>query len=291
MLINAMTGGHPDVKDINAGLGAAAARTGLAIAVGSQRAALEKPGVRDTYQVVRKNNPGGVVLANLNAQCSCQDALDAVEMLQADGIQLYLNAAQELSMAEGDVDFTGLLENISHLVDRLPVPVIVKEVGFGMSRETAGFLIAAGAKHIDIGGRGGTNFAAIEEKRQDESSGFLIDWGIPTAASLLEIAPLAGDVKIIASGGIRSAGDVAKTLVAGASLAGIARPFLQVLVEKSVPGLVDYIRALKQGLRSIMMLLGARAIAQMPGKQMVITGHTAEWLGRRGVDVNQYARR
>lgn len=291
LLINAMTGGHPDVKEINAGLSIAASRTGIAIAVGSQRAALEDAAVRDTYTVVRKNNPDGIVLANLNAGCRYEDAVEAVDMLQADGIQLYLNVAQELSMAEGDVDFRGVLDNIACLVDKLPVPVIVKEVGFGMSREAVKSLINLGVKYLDIGGRGGTNFAAIEGGRQGKTGGHLLHWGIPTATALLEAVSVAGEAKIIASGGIRSASDVAKALVAGASLAGIARPFLQVLVERSVQGLVEYIQEIILGLRSIMMALGAEVPAAMQAKQMVVTGDTARWLERRGIDVNWYARR
>jgi len=291
LLINAMTGGHPEVKKINAGLGQAAFETGVAVAVGSQRAALEDPGVKDTYMVVRENNPNGVVLANLNAGCRYEDALEAVEMLQADGIQLYLNVAQELSMAEGDVDFRGVMENIACLVNRLPVPVIVKEVGFGMSRETVKSLVEAGVKYLDISGRGGTNFAAIEGGRRHVHDGPLLDWGIPTAPCLLEALAVAGDTEIIASGGIRSAGDVAKALVAGAGLAGIARPFLEVLMDNGVRGLVDYIEEIKLGLRSIMMAMGVQATAAMRSKPLVITGNTAQWLERRGIGINWYARR
>jgi len=291
LLINAMTGGHPEVKEINAGLAEAASVTGIAMAVGSQRAALEDSGVSDTYAVVREKNSGGVILANLNAGCSYDDALRAVEMLRADGIQLYLNAAQELSMAEGDVDFRGIIDNIAYLVDKLPVPVIVKEVGFGISGETVRSLTGAGVKYIDIGGRGGTNFAAIERGRQGKSEGPLLNWGIPTAASLLEALAAAGDAEIIASGGVRSPGDVAKALVAGVGMVGLAKPFLLVLTKNGVPGLVDYIEGMKLDLRTIMMALGVGSVNLMKTKPMVITGFTAEWMQRRGVDVNRFARR
>lgn len=289
LLINAMTGGHPDVLEINAALGEVASRTGIAVAVGSQRAALENPGVRKTYTIMREKNPGGVVLANLDAGCRLEGALEAVEMVQADGIQLYLNVAQELSMPEGDVDFRGVMDNIARLVDELPVPVIVKEVGFGMSRETVKSLADMGVKYLDIGGRGGTNFAAIEGRRQGKSDVPLLDWGIPTAPALLEALSVSGNVEIIASGGIRSAADVAKALVAGAGLVGIARPFLQILMERGTEGLVEYIEEMKTGLRSIMMALGAGRLDMLRTKQLVITGMTAQWLMRRGIDINQYA--
>jgi len=291
VLINAMTGGHPQVKEINAGLAQAAADTGIAVAVGSQRAAFDNAGVIDTYTVVRQKNPDGVVLANLNAGCSYDDAQAAVDMLEANAIQLHINIAQELSMAEGDVDFRGVMDNIALLADRLPVPVIVKEVGFGMSVETVSSLVNAGVMIIDIGGRGGTNFAAVEEGRSGRTGGPLLNWGIHTASSLLEALSVAGNAQIIATGGVRSPEDVAKALVAGAKLAGLAKPFLQVLMEKGVQALISYIEVMKFDLRIIMMALGASSLGQMSTKQLVITGTTAEWLERRGINVNIYARR
>ncbi len=135
LLINAMTGGHPEVKQINRSLAAVAARAGIAMAVGSQTAGLEDPQVRDTYRIARDENPAGVLLANLSALAAPPMVKEAVEMIEADGVQLHLNVAQELAMPEGDRNFRGALANIEKISALSPVPVIVKEVGFGLSRE------------------------------------------------------------------------------------------------------------------------------------------------------------
>lgn len=290
IIINAMTGGHPNVYKLNAGLAEASSIAGIAMAVGSQRAGLEKPEVEYTYKVAREKNRDGVILANINAGCKLEEAMSCVEMVQADGIQLYLNVAQELSMSEGDVDYRGIMDNISLLLEELPVPVIVKEVGFGMSWETVSSLAAVGVKYIDIGGKGGTNFAAIEAARQGKDNMPLVDWGIPTVPSMLEALTITGP-QIVVSGGVRTCGDIAKSLAAGAIMAGIAKPFLKVLMEKSVEGLVDYISELKTGLCHYMMAMGARNISEMRSKQMVVSGNTAQWLKSRGIDADFYARR
>ena len=208
IIINAMTGGAQDVAEINAALSRAAAATGIGLAVGSQTAALENPDLEATYRIVREENPRGVILANINAHTTPQDALRAVEMVAADLLQVHLNPAQELVMPEGERDFRGLLENIRAIVAAVPVPVIVKEVGCGIAGEDAIALAETGCKGIDIGGRGGTNFIAIEQaRRQDTLGQGLVEWGIPTAVSLLEVAArLKGrDVVLIASGGIITA--------------------------------------------------------------------------------------
>ncbi|MBF7084562.1 type 2 isopentenyl-diphosphate Delta-isomerase [Desulfallas sp. Bu1-1] len=291
LMINAITGGHTRLVEINQGLARAAAATGIAMAVGSQQAALDDPLVRHTFTVAREENPDGLLLANLSAQCSVDEALQAVEMICADGIQLHLNVNQELAMHEGDTDFRGVRDNIERLVKSLPVPVVVKEVGFGMAREVVVALYQAGVRYVDVSGWGGTNFAAIEGKRGGKGGAFLERWGIPTAISLLEALSTGLPVTIIASGGLRTPLDMALALAAGASLTAIAGPFLKELVEKGWDGLVCYINDLISGLRQVMMLTGAGDLAALARKPLVVTGFTAEWLKRRGVDVDVYARR
>jgi isopentenyl-diphosphate delta-isomerase len=291
LMINAITGGHAGVLEINRGLARAAAATGIAMAVGSQRAALDDPAVRHTFSVAREVNPQGLLLANLSAFCTLDEALEAINMIDADGIQLYLNVHQELAMREGEANFSGGLENIKHLVRNLPVPVLVKEVGSGMARETVAALAQAGVRYIDISGWGGTNFAAIEGRRAGKSSTPLEGWGIPTAVSLLEALNVSPSISVVASGGVRSAKDVAKALAAGALLAALAGPFLRVLKEGGLEGLVGYINEIITGLGGVMMLTGAQHLAALAQKPLVITGFTAEWLGRRGIDIDSYARR
>jgi isopentenyl-diphosphate delta-isomerase len=291
LMINAITGGHAGVLEINRGLARAAAACGIAMAVGSQRAALDDPAVRDTFVVAREENPDGLLLANLSALCTSDEALEAINMIDADGIQLYLNVNQELAMREGDTDFRGVLANIQSLVRDLPVPVVVKEVGCGLARETVLALYRAGVSYIDVSGRGGTNFAAIESRRGGSGGAYLEQWGIPSAVSLLEALSTGLPLKVIASGGLRSVVDIAVALAAGASLTAMAGPFLRALQAGGTEGLAGYINDLITGLQRVMMLTGAENLVALARKPLVITGFTAEWLCRRGVDIDCYARR
>ena len=291
LIINAMTGGHPEIREINSNLARVAREVNVAMAVGSQRAALDDPEVRETFGVVREENPTGVILANLNAGCSPAEAKEAVAMIRADGLQLYLNAAQEVVMSEGETNFRGVLDRVAQVARELDVPVVVKEVGFGMERETVAALAAAGARYIDVGGSGGTNFAAIEGRRRGGVGSFLEGWGIPTASSLLEALSAVGRPAIIASGGVRSALDVLRVLICGASLAGMARPLLQLLVNESGAAVAGYIEDLIDDLKSMMLLVGARDLAALARRPLVVTGFTADWLEARGIDHHGYARR
>jgi len=292
LLINAMTGGHPAVKEINRSLARAAAGSGVAMAVGSQQAALEDPRVRDTYTVAREENREGVLLANVSAATPTELVASAVEMIAADGVQLYLNAAQELVMAEGDRGFKGILDNIRQVVSTSAVPVIVKEVGFGLSRDTVMDLYRAGVRYVDTGGRGGTNFAVIEHLRAGRTcpEGWE-KWGIPTAASLVEIDRAELPVLIIASGGLTCGLDLARALMLGAGLTGMAGHLLRVLVEQSETALCERLDTIIADLRRTMLMTGARNLRELAEKPVVITGETAEWLQRRGVDIETYARR
>lgn len=295
IIINAMTGGHPDVAEINRSLAKGAKRAGVAIALGSQRAALEDQRVANTFQVVREENPEGVVIANLSAHCTVTEAQQAVSMLTADAIQLHVNVPQELAMAEGDRQFTGLLNNITQISSKLDVPVIIKEVGFGMSMETVMQIYQTGVRMIDISGRGGTNFIAIEEQRYQHDPVFYYEdihqWGLSTVVSLLETQHLNLPISIIASGGVRTPYDITKSLALGANLVGISRPFLQTLLDKGEEELHNHIQQLKIGLRKIMLMCGARDIAKLSNVPAIITGPSAEWLTVRGIDIGGYARR
>lgn len=290
LLINAMTGGHKELAGINGDLAKVAAAAGIALAVGSQRAALEDTSTRYSFSVVREMNPQGVVLANLGADCTLKEARAAIEMIQADGLQLHLNAPQELAMTEGDRKFKGILENIQMLNRALEVPIIVKEVGFGMSRESISRISEAGVNYIDVGGSGGTDFMAIEEARSGKGASYR--WGIPTAISSLEgLSLVKGELHLIASGGIRHGLDIIKALAMGCSLVGMARPFLKVLLEGSVDELNRYLSSLITDIHRIMLMLGARTITDLQRVPLIISGHTYDWLSRRGISVDHYARR
>lgn len=291
LLINAMTGGTVVSREVNAALADVARETGVAMAVGSQHAALENPDVIDSYAVARRRNRDGVLLANLSARATPEEAQRACEMLAADALQLHLNVAQELAMAEGERAFRGLLDNIARVVEAVNVPVVVKEVGFGLSREAVAYLFGAGVRWVDTGGRGGTNFLAIEQERSGVRRPHLRAWGLPGAVSLLEALGSGLPIKVVASGGIRSALDLARALALGAELGGVAGLFLRVLRQESAEKLIAVIRNWEEELKDIMTMAGCRTLAELRRLPLVITGPTREWLEERGLDPGRYARR
>ena len=193
--------------------------------------ALKDPAERKTYEIVRKHNPNGMVFGNLGSEATVQQARDAVEMIEADALQIHLNVIQELTMPEGDRDFRGALERIQHIAENISVPVIVKETGFGISKEAAYSLSRSTISAIDIGGFGGTNFSKIENQRRKRMLDFFDDWGIPTAISIAGDAILHSDKPILASGGIQNSLDIVKSLGLGASAVGMAGVILKQLLE------------------------------------------------------------
>lgn len=285
LVINAMTGGVEVAGEINRALGRLAADLGVPVAVGSQRAALEEPHLQRTYAAVRDANPDGLVFANLGAGASVADARRAVAMVGADALQLHLNAPQELQMAEGDRDFGGQLSAIAEVVAGCDVPVIVKECGFGMSRETAARLYGAGVRAVDVGGLGGTNFAHIEQRRRGVAGGAdpgLTEWGIPTAASLLEVvdAGLPG-LEVVASGGIRWGSEAARALALGATAVGIAGPVWRALHDGGYAAALAYLRRLVEDMRITALLAGATTVEGLRRAPRVLTGLLRDWAVQR----------
>jgi len=294
VMINAMTGGAHGVTAINRDLAAVARELNLAMAVGSQTAGLREPEVQESYRVVRQVNPHGVILANLGADATPDQARAAVEMVEADLLQLHLNAPQELRMQEGDRDFRGRLERIARIVQEMPVPVVVKECGFGVSRETARQLYDAGVRAIDISGRGGTNFVWIEDRRAGVvgADPGLEDWGLPAACSLAEVAALdLPGLELIASGGIRHGTDAAKALALGARAVAVAGPVLARQQEEGAAGVKSYLERLLADLRTACLLCGARDVSSLQRQPVVLTGRVGDWCRLRGVDLAGLANR
>lgn len=290
IIINAITGGTNQAENINRYLALLADKYGLAMAVGSQTIAIEEPSLRDTFSVVREMNPEGIILANVAASTSVKDVKEAISMIDADGLQLHLNVAQELAMREGERNFRGVLDNIKRIVDASPVPVIVKEVGFGLSAETARQLYATGVSILDIAGKGGTNFLAIEGQREGMFSESLYNWGIPTAVSLAEITSLKLPVKIIASGGINSALEAAKAISMGADLIAMAGWFLKILLNYGYESLEEETANFIYQLKAIFLLCGASNCEEISKKPLIILNDTAMWLKRRNIDPQLWAR-
>lgn len=292
IFINAMTGGGGDkTYRINKELAIVAKNTGLTMAVGSQMAALKDSSQKYTYEVVRKENPSGVIIANLGSEASAEDAKGAIEMIDADALQIHLNVIQELTMPEGDRDFTGALKRIESIVKETNVPVIVKEVGFGMGKDTVKDLLSIGVKIIDVGGSGGTNFAEIENKRRDKSLSFFNQWGIPTGISIFEASSVSKNLSIIGSGGFMSGHDIAKGLAIGANAIGMAGYFLQILINEGIEVLQKEIEALHDELMMIMTALGAKTISDLKKAPLIISGETYHWLNQRGIDTKLFAQR
>ena len=277
LYINAMTGGSKKGENINESLARVAAKTGLAMASGSLSAALKNPRLAETFSVIRRFNPRGFVMANVSAGASAEQAIKAVEILQANALQIHLNAAQELVMSEGDRDFSAWLNNIEEIVsalDSMKVPVVVKETGCGMSARDVLRLQNVGVRAVDVGGRGGTNFVAIENARRGRESGyeFLDSWGLTTVESLIDIAQCdeilreqrdSAQMQVFASGGVRTPLDVVRSLRLGASAAGVAGEFLHTLISEGEDALVEQIESWKAQIRVIMALLGCKNIEDL----------------------------
>lgn len=291
LIINAITGGANDVAPINGRIAEFARLTNAAMAVGSQFAALECPEVQHSYKVVRERNPDGIIFANLGAYVTPDQAQMAVDMVEAQGIQIHLNVAQEIMMAEGDRNFSGYLSNIEKIVNKVNVPVMVKEVGCGIAREQAIMLAAIGIRVIDVGGTGGTNFLAIEAaRRQLETNLETLSWGIPTIISAVEtISVLPKHVDMMVSGGIRSSLDVIKALALGGVATGMATPIVKMLYEKDMNYAVKWFQQFLHEIQCYMLLLGSSNLKEIRDTPLVISGYSKEWLTIRGIDVTKYA--
>lgn len=284
-LINAITGGADETETINASLAMVAKETGVGMAVGSQTAGLLDANLARTYKVARLHNPSGLILANLGATATADLAIKAVEMIEANGLQIHLNILQELVMPEGERTFSGILNNIEKINRLSPVPVIVKEVGFGVSKETALQLYNVGVRYIDIGGFGGTNFVAIENSRFDfQRRDTFLRWGIPTASSLLEVNSLQLPIEIIASGGLRTGVEICKALRLGATMIGIAGSFLKTLIHQGEDSLKELILTLIEETKITMLLTNSHNYDSLRKIPMVITGNTLEWIKQRNLN-------
>lgn len=280
LMINAMTGGSDLSEEINRSLANVAAEYDLPMAVGSQTIALEDKDSRKSFEIVREIIKDGIVISNLSGFASTEDAKLAVDLLRADAIQIHLNPAQELVQVEGERNFCGILNNIEKIVNTSEVPVIVKEVGFGMSQKTVKKLHDVGVKYVDISGFGGSNFFEIENLREPNADiSDLFSWGIPTALSLIEAKKLAyDDMHIIASGGIKTSVDIVKSLCIGADMTAISGEILSYIVRGGYEYTLRYIDGLMEKTKMLMMLNGAKNISELQKVDYKVTGKLRELL-------------
>lgn len=292
--INAMTGGSDRTGKINESLADIASATGIAMAVGSQHAALRNDSLVDTFRVVRKRNPKGIIFANIGADAPIDFALRAVDMLEANALQIHINAPQELVMPEGERNFKGWLHRIEQIIQTVHVPVIIKEVGFGMCAETLHLLNELGVRNVDLSGCGGTNFIWIEnQRRKNREYSYLKEWGQSTIISLLEAQEFVqnGQWTIFASGGIRNPLDIIKCLSLGAKAVGIAGLILRILNKEGAERVIEEMNNWSAQLKSIFTMLGARTVQDLQKCSIVIRNDVREWCELRGIDVTRFARR
>ena len=271
LVISSMTGGTPEAEAINCRLAEAAQAAGIGMAVGSQRAALEDPALESTYRV-RHLAPDSLLLANLGAvQLNYGWGLDecrrVVDMIEADALILHLNPLQEALQPHGNTNFAGLLPTIEAVCRALPVPVVVKEVGWGISQQVARWLVEAGVAAIDVAGAGGSSWSEVERHRartehERHVAAAFAAWGLPTAESLLMAKEGAPGLPIIASGGIRNGIDIAKAVALGATACGVAGPFLHA-ANRSAAAATELAAVLVDQLRIAMFAAGAKDVARL----------------------------
>lgn len=288
LIIDSMTGGTPEAAMINERLAETSEALGLGMGLGSQRAGLKSKELAETYSIAREHAPNAFLIANIGGAqlakgLNIDEAKQIIEMIRANALVVHLNPLQELVQPEGEPRFRGVLSKITELVKSLSVPVIVKEVGAGISREVATRFEVAGVKAINVAGSGGTSWAGVEKHRA-ESAGSEVkahlgemfwDWGIPTAASLIEVRR-AVRLPLIASGGLRNGLEVAKCLTIGADMCAMALPFLkQASVSKEA--VIKFADLLLNELKSTMYLVGAKDIKALKSTRHVLTGPLAEW--------------
>ncbi|MCL2134672.1 MAG: type 2 isopentenyl-diphosphate Delta-isomerase [Candidatus Bathyarchaeota archaeon] len=295
LMVGAMTGGTEEAVEINRNIALVVEKLGLGMGLGSQRAAVENYSLDRTFAVARKTAPNAFLVANIGGVqfvhgYGVEQVRRVVEMIDADAVAVHLNALQEAVQPEGQTRFKGILAKIGEVAGELDTPVIVKETGAGISCEDAMALKEAGVSAIDVGGGGGTSFAAVEYFRGEQRLGEVFwDWGIPTCLSVVEVVQSV-NLPVIASGGVRSGLDVAKALALGAGLASVVQPVLEVAVKGSVET-EQFLKGLIDELRNVLFLVGVENVKGLTRVPVVICRETAEWLKLRGFDIESYARR
>jgi len=290
LVISAMTGGYPGATELNRLLAKAAEERGIAMGLGSMRAMIEDGSLDETY-AVRDVAPKTLLLGNIGipqvTSLDFESVFDVMERAQVDAVAIHLNALQEATQREGEPIFSGALEAIRRFCSESRWPVIVKETGGGISRETATALVGVGVRWIDVAGFGGTSFAAVEAYRSQSRLGKALaeslgGWGVPTAASIVEAASV-GKARILASGGIRNGIDVAKCLALGATAAGMASPLLKASV-KGEGALNEALDLVEKQTRAAMFLTGSRTVRELQSVNLIVEGWLRDWLVDRGLD-------
>ncbi|TNJ67378.1 type 2 isopentenyl-diphosphate Delta-isomerase [Paenibacillus hemerocallicola] len=278
LLVSSMTGGTEEASRINRNLAEAAERRGWAMGVGSVRAALERPELSETFRI-RDVAPTIPIIANigavqLNYGYGAAECSRAVELAEADGLVLHLNGMQELFQPEGNINFKGLLRQIEQLCSTLPIPIGIKEVGWGIDGETARLLVDAGVSFVDVAGAGGTSWSQVEKFRTTDptrraAAEAFADWGIPTAQCIVEARAAVPDCTLVASGGLANGVDAAKALALGANIAGYGRSLLGAGVD-SADEVALVLERIEFELRAAMFGIGAADLSELRGTPLLV---------------------
>lgn len=281
---NAITGGSRQSTTFNTELAQLAAKLDIPVSSGSMGVYLRLPEeTRASFTTLRENDPDGFVIANVSAKVNAAQAQQAIDLLHADALQIHLNGLQELAMPEGDKEFFWL-DNIKSIVASVTVPVIVKEVGFGLSKNNLEQLLEAGVQHVDISGFGGTDFAQIESARNHELDlTYLDQFSLSTVESLLESLPYQSKMTILASGGIRTPMDVIKALRMGASSVGMSGLVLHHLQKYSLSETEKFFEDFVQQLRLIMAAIGAKKIADIKKAPIIFDENLVNYAKQRKI--------
>ncbi len=287
LIISGMTGGHKAALKINKNLAIAAQETGIAMGVGSQRAMLENPDLTYTYQVKEFAPDLPFLVGNIGAPQLAHFGIDGIKTaynsIEADAMAIHLNNLQEAVQKEGDTSSRGYLNEIKKSISGVNFPIIIKETGGGISKETTKKLIDINATGIDVGGAGGTSWSAVELLRgnRPELKDFW-DWGIPTAASILEVRSVSAKIPLIATGGLRTGLDIAKAIALGADVAGLAYPFFKA-AERGPNEVINLIENLAKILRTTMFLVGAKNTNELKQSKYVLFGTLLNWSNYRNL--------
>lgn len=299
LFMSSLTGGHPDVTSINRNLARAAERYGLALGVGSQRAAIVNPDVASSYAVTRENAPNAFLIANIgapqlipqarHAAFTPEQVQRAIDMIGANALAVHMNSLQEAAQPEGDRRTVGEAAALKTLIGQVGLPVIAKETGAGVCREQAFLLRSCGVAAIDVGGAGGSSMSAMEaarsKSRGDEQTmniGLLYqNWGIATPIAVVEAST--ARLPLISTGGVRTGLDIARALALGATLVGMGFPFLKAASE-SYEKVCELLETVVAEMKVAMQLSGAASVAQLRQVDVVVTGETREWLMLRGFE-------
>ncbi|WP_024343980.1 type 2 isopentenyl-diphosphate Delta-isomerase [Streptococcus equinus] len=271
--INAMTGGSEKAKAVNRKLAQVAQATGLVMVTGSYSAALKNP--QDDSYPSKKDYPDLLLATNLGIDKPYELGLQTVDEMQPIFLQVHVNLMQELLMPEGEREFRSWKKNLENYATKMPIPVVLKEVGFGMDLKTIQMAHAFGIKTFDISGRGGTSFAFIENQRGGDRS-YLNEWGQTTVQSLLNLQDVVDTVEILASGGVRHPLDMVKCFVLGAKGVGLSRTVLELVEKYPVEQVVDIVNGWKDDLRLIMCALNCKTIADLRNVDYLLYGKLSE---------------